>query len=403
MTAYEAIMGQQRWLYSPQRALQAVSNMMPVRIFSILFPLWEVEIIGLQRRSREYEMIEKFLERGIAEGELCSIADLSAFFGLRKRQIQKGISFLRAIGHVQGDDGDLTLTKQGWRSLKDGVVYRELETRRKLYFEAFQSRPLLKAHYGLRILSEAEALTSPERNYKRLSSLNPWRTGALSALVKRSNRDDWNLPGEIHEVKEEAVRRAFLPMYIVQVNELANSKPTSPRYVVLNRLRDLHDPFFEEIVNTVEAIQDVFLGETEAGVGKLMENRLEDYGLESPEFHLTELAPDAWRAILPSTIFSSNSTSLSVSDIGQFELVRGYCLQIWCDDPAIRREAALDKAVAAIAHWQQPPTLQAVERLLETITAQLQTAPLDIEQLLAHALEREAASVVAKLEEFEKD
>ena len=138
-------------LYSQQRALetvQALEDFSPVRIFSVLFPLWEVEIIGTQRRSRHYELVEHIVSRSIAQGQLCSTTEIATFLGMTERHVEKALVFLRQVGHLRGSDGSLALTQLGRESLAAGVSYRELETRRKLYFDAFWSHPLPRSIIG---------------------------------------------------------------------------------------------------------------------------------------------------------------------------------------------------------------------------------------------------------------
>jgi len=391
-------------LYNPQRALetvQAISGLTPVRLFPVLFPLWEVEAVGTQRRSRPYEMLEWFLERGIAEGELRSTAELSAFFGLEPNWVDKAIIFLREIGHVQGGDGALTLTRRGQESLADGVSYRDMETHRKLYFEAFRMQPLPREHYRLRILSEVEALTHSERLLFHLFSFRPWQSDALRALANRPDRARWNLPDEVYELEERAVARAYLPMYIVETREPVTASHYGARYVALTRLRGLRDEFFEEIVNSEPDLLDPLYAESVPDVQALIEEELTNRGLESQFVRLTQLAPDAWRATVVSEVLLSSQTRLTLQDVGKYLLVRGYCLQVWCDDPALRREAALDQALAIIANWRRPATQREFDQLLETLAARLQTRELTVTDLRQRASVQGAEGVLLKLKELE--
>src|SRR5689334_9709983 len=130
-----------RLLYSPQRALDTlltIREQTPTRCFSVLFPLWEIETEGIQQHSQPYELLDRFLERGIAEGHLRSIKHLVRFFGLDHQEtlVGKSIDYLRTIGHVCGDDGELMLTELGRQSLAAGISYRNTHSRRKLYFDS---------------------------------------------------------------------------------------------------------------------------------------------------------------------------------------------------------------------------------------------------------------------------
>lgn len=391
-------------LYSPQRALetvQAIDGLTPVRLFSVHMPLWEVEIAGTVRRSRPYELIEHFLERGIAAGQLRSVAELAGFFGLESNLVDKALAFLRQIGHVQGQDGTLSLSQLGTQSLQDGVSYTVMETRRKLYFEAFHLHPLPQEHYRLRVLSEAEAITHPDRHFLRVFSFQPWRAEALTALAQRPDRARWNLPEEVQKPKDEAVARAYLPMYIVEARERAAGGHFGTRYVVLTRIRALRDEFFERVVNSEPDLLDPLYAEAEPNVQALMEERLSDWDLESRYVRLIQHAPDAWRATIAPEALLSPRARLTLTDVGQYQFVRGYCLQVWCDDPTLRREAALDQALVVIARWRRPTTHETVSQLLETLAARLQTRELGLADLREHAAVRGDTNVLVNLEELE--
>jgi hypothetical protein len=403
MSAAEAQVRGGALLYNPERALDRMLSIgvTPVRVFSVLFPLWEVEVIGTQRHSRPYEMLELFVERGIEEGRFHSGADLAAFFGLEQGLVEKMLIFLQQIGHVQRVGDRLSLTTFGQESLKAGVNYRNMETRRKLYFDAFRSRPLPQEHYRLPILSETEAMMCPDRRYYRLFSFQPWQTESLAALARHPERTRWNLPDEVRDLRETAVNLAYLPMYIFEARERVAAAHFAARYLVFTRVRDLRDPFFEEIINSDPNLISPLVAEALDKVQALMERELADRGLDSRRFRLTELAPDAWRAIVSAEAFLSSQVRLSLADIGRHLPVRGYFLQIWCDDPTLRRDAALDQMLTVVAHWRHPATQKAIAELLERLSDRFKTRQLALADLREWAKEREANDVLAKLQDVE--
>ena len=161
------------------------------------------------------------------------------------------------------------------------------------------------------------------------------------------------------------------------------------------------DGFFEEVVNSEPDLLDPLYAMAVTDVQALVEQELANRGLESQNVRLMQLAPDAWRATVASERLLSSQVRLMLKDVGKYLLVRGYCLQVWCDDPALRREAALDQALTVIAHWRRPATQQAVDQLLETLATRLQTRKLDLAELLEWASTQEAGDVLTKLEELE--
>jgi hypothetical protein len=346
-------------------------------------------------------MLELFLERGIGEGRLRSAADLSAFFGLERHLVDKMLAFLQKIGHVQGADGLLGLTSLGQESLTAGVSYRDMETRRKLYFEACRSRPLPQEHYRLPILSAAEAMTHPDHRYYRLFSFQPWQTEALSALARRPDRARWNLPDEVRDLRETAVTLVYLPMYIIEAHERVAATRFDTRYMVFTRVRDLRDLFFEEVINSNPDLVGPLDAEAVPNVQTLMEQELADRGLDGRHIRLTQLTPDAWRVTVASEALLSSQARLSLADVGQHLLVHGYFLQVWCDDPALRREAALDQVLTTLAHWRRPATHEAVTELLERLSDRLKTRRLTLADLRKRAEERGDGDVLTRLKEVE--
>jgi hypothetical protein len=363
--------------------------------------LWEVEIAGTQRRSRDYELLEQFLERGIAEGDMHSTAELATFFGMDDALVAKALFFLRQMGHVEGEDGSLSLTGLGRDSLADGVSYQKLKTHRKLYFEAFGSSPLPRDHYRLRILSAAEALSHPDRRYFLAFSFHYWRPESLPELAQRPDRAKWNLPDEIYNIQSRAVTCTYLPLYIIETRDRLTAAHHGLRYVVLSRIQDLRDQFFEEVINAEEDLLDPLHAQAEPNIKHLMEEDLAGRGLSGQQVRLEQLAPDAWRATVAAEALSSQRIDLTLAEVGTYLFVRGYCLQVWCDDPAFRREAALDQALAVISRWKRPATQQDVEQLLETVATRLQTQSLGLADLQQRAVTQGVTGVLAKLEELE--
>jgi hypothetical protein len=121
----------------------------------------------------------------------------------------------------------------------------------------------------------------------------------------------------------------------------------------------------------------------------------------SQQVRLTEFAPDAWRAGVAPGVLLDSQNDLTLTDIGKYQLMRGYCLQIWCDDPALRREAAMDQALATIIHWRRPTTEQTVGQLLQTLATRLQTTELELAKLWEWASKQEVTGALEKLRELE--
>src|SRR5690348_9941394 len=101
-----------RLLYHYRRALdQALSaGVVPRRLWSVFYPLYRVEVEGLQRASTDFEQLELLTEHAIEHAGLCSTAALSTFFGLPSQFISKIVNRLHALGHIEALGKPLKLT-----------------------------------------------------------------------------------------------------------------------------------------------------------------------------------------------------------------------------------------------------------------------------------------------------
>ncbi|GCE10637.1 hypothetical protein [Tengunoibacter tsumagoiensis] len=244
-------------LYTRQTAIdhsKSLPGLFPVRIFPLLYPLWNVEIEGTQLQEQPSASIERYLLRGIVEGDLHTSAELATFFQLDLSLVQKVITFLLHIQHLEQSPGGLVLTHLGQRSLSAGKRLRYLPTRQRLYFDAFLLQPLPLSHYDprLRILSssEAEQAATGKEKFQRLFKIGgpAWDEQAVLQLVQRSDRANFALPDELNELRIRAVMKDFvyLPLYLI---EARSSQSPQPYYMVYSRVQTLRDNFFEQLIN----------------------------------------------------------------------------------------------------------------------------------------------------------
>jgi hypothetical protein len=246
---------EERALEHTVHALEAV----PTRIHSVLLPVWCVEVEADVTEGEPYELIDRFLERGIAEAGLGTVGELAAFFALDPPLVGQAVRFLTAIGHVTEGDGRLSLTELGYRSVRDEVRYVVTrKDRRKLYFDGFDSRPLTRPYYDARKVGFLSGETLQEalerRDGPRLNMLNPsrdFRREALVELADSPERDRFNLPGRIDAPR--AVGSAdlvFLPAYLVRAVERGGRV----RHFAYTPAADEYDP---EITAACEAADGV--------------------------------------------------------------------------------------------------------------------------------------------------
>ncbi len=363
--------------------LQTIGEIVPLRQFRLLVPLWEVHISGQQRESRDYALLERFIERGIAEGELRTAGELERFFGLPPQIVAKMLTFLRGVGHLEGDDEHLRLSALGQESLRSGSFQRDLATHRLLYFEAFYSRPLPRDYYDLRILSEDEAARLRDRTIYRLYSEQLHQRFVpqeLAALQQRANREQFNLPPEIHSCQIERLEQAYFPVTAVEVLAYdPRTRAWNQRFMAISRLRERRDTFFEDLINQVPTIAYSFPDYNEQDVYKRLQNWLESQGVStSPEVQIARSEAGMWRIkIAPALLSRGTRSPLRISDLGNYRQENGYFFQLWCDAPNIRRQSALEQTLTFATRRlknQQPTSREGVEHFLGHVARRLAVA-----------------------------
>ncbi|WP_308299099.1 hypothetical protein [Streptomyces sp. GESEQ-35] len=104
--------------------------------------MWRVEVQADATEGEPYELIDRFLERGIAEAGLATADELAAFFALEPALVRQALQFLAAIRHIEEDrHGRLALTELGLRSVRDEIRCTVTQKdRRKLYLRGHGHR-----------------------------------------------------------------------------------------------------------------------------------------------------------------------------------------------------------------------------------------------------------------------
>ncbi len=413
-------------LYDPRRALEHVQTqgVKPVRLFAILFPLWDVETTATQEEGRPYELLEKYVARGIAEGQLHTARDLANFFGLNEDLVQKILRFLAAIGHVIPNDNrdeSWILTPLGQRSVLEKKKYVEQEKRMRFYFDAYTSQPLLKEHYQrskVRILSaqEVEDVLHQKTwgyHFQALAWTSPLRPGAISDLeaMSREDRSDYNVPRETRGLRALDVQLSYIPMYIIETKKqvmvttynggVAGAPMLKPVYLVYTGIADRRDHYLERIVNSDQRIYNALRSEGERNSETLWHKWLDDHDLVG----VPQERPDGtWQVSLPASAFkdrdgaSQKAGTFPITKVGDYELQYGYFMQIWCDDRAFRRKAALDRILKLVKSQQKYIKQQTIQDQLKFQATYLQTGELSFADLRQRATETGQSELIAVLD-----
>lgn len=402
-------------LYDPRRALEHAQTVqdvqgVPVRLFAALFQLWEIETTAMQEEGRPYELIERYVERGMAEGNCHTVQNFVAFFGLQEEIVRRVLQFLRTVGHVQQRGDSWDLTPLGRKSLQAGTRYVEQEKRVKFYFDAFTSKPLRKEHYNekkrARIFAPEEAAEIIHAKtfgyrFRFISSTNVWRAEALHELAARVDKRDYNVPPEMKRIDFRSIGTAYLPMYIIETRKVSTGAGASgqsdpfykPYYLVYTGIREMRDQYFERIINSNLSVYAALSSEKIVSPSDLWHTWLNERGIDGAI--PLERADGTWYVALPAAVFEGKQTKLT---IGDYELRDGYFMQIWCEDPALRRQAALDRVLRTVKSQQRYIKRQAVQEQLRLVAQQLKTTELTLDLLRQRARESGMGDIISVLD-----
>lgn len=395
------------FLYRPQGIIEEALNesgFAPLRLLAIFFPLWRIELEGTFREQKPYALLEEYFERGIFEGQLQTIDELSAFFGIDTRLVAKVLDFLQTIEHVQYEQGRWYLRPLGQESLREGQKYIPKKNRQEFYFEAFQCRPLTREHYDkLQVYTdqEAEELVNAyehsHRGYRcvRLFSFHPWNPQTVDELSRRSNRDQYNLRKEISGIRQIGQPElVYLPLYLIEGMRQNGQRA----HLAYSRVRGRRDRFFEEIVQHDPDIRgSLAIESAKESLDKGLWTRwLKMQGLANIQ---PLLMPNGiWQLNLSPDLFRARKLPIAIDKIGTYHLEDGHFLYIWSEDIDVRRNAVLDRTLHLIEQHKRSITEREVERNLHQLSTQLVTRTMEISDLRRYAKEMGRTALLSAID-----
>ncbi|CAJ58924.1 MULTISPECIES: hypothetical protein [Frankia] len=334
------------WLLFPAfRALEltmAMPEIRPLRIFSVRWPLWQVEVQATFEDSQPFDVVDHYLLRGVVEGRLQTQDELARFFGLSGSLVARGIEHLLHIGHLQRDGRDagvLWPTELGGASVRDGVRYVLKESRQLLLFDAFTHRPFPRAYYdgSVRIVPDGEGNPGDRRDrFRPLTSPRPFEfDDAVRAVGSRPDRDRFNVPRRLRNLHPVSNAPAWLPAHLV----LADGATV----LAFTQAAQDRDRFLEELCRHAPQVVHTLVGERGAEPRQIWVEWLRAQGLGQAV--LTNLPNGVWRATLPSQTFGPAARQ-PYYRLGSFQVKDTYFLQLWCDDEQTRATAVRSRALA---------------------------------------------------------
>jgi hypothetical protein len=391
-----------RILYSPHKALDVGLEMgvIPERLFRVFFPIWRVQVEGRQRVPTDFEELEWFIERGLLEGGFNSIQKLARFFGLEEPFVRQLVDFLRSIGHITGEEGQLSLTRLGRDSVQARIRYQDQEMSAQLYFDGLGSRPLTQDHYKIPIYE-----TLPEHTpFQAFYHFNHhWNEEALKDLAAHPERSRFNLPDEVTQVTPLGREPAYLPVYIL--HRQAGGTSALPEFLVFSRVRGLRDPVLEPAVNEEPLIQRALLTARRDDFPAAVESTLLRRGLSREAWRLTLAGKWGPQVIVDRNALQSQgdlgedgSRGLAMRNVGRYLFAYDWCVWLTCDNAAVRQQAAVEQLLEWLQGANVSPTTEKIQQRQTELSDRLEIEPVSLGAVAEAARTRGLARALERLE-----
>jgi hypothetical protein len=384
--------------YPEQRALEDAAyahDLVPTRIFTVLLPVWRVEIEAIVIDEEDYAVIDRYLARAIVEGGLDTIPDLARFLALDEVIVDRTLRFLIAIEHVYVSNGRFALTPLGVQSVRDQKSYRRAQhDRRKLYFDAFDSRPLTRPYYDSRVVTFIErheartALDAVGGRGFMLANTPAFRREALAELARTPERAAFNLPVRIDNPRSVTEEYVYLPLYLVRA--------TQNRYLAYSQISDESDPHLTSICERTEEI--VSACEHDSTPDEPVEcNRITEWlARRNLDRHRpTRTADGTWRVTLPATAFGRDGV-LGLSQLGSYVVLGNFFFQAWCADVPARQRALVGRTDSYLGP-RSNVVKDALTKGVEQIARQLDLGTVDLNTVRRWAIEAGRTQLAAQL------
>jgi hypothetical protein len=330
-----------RLIYPATRAVEhaaAQPGVRPIRLFPVLWPLWQVEVSAEVYHRQDFEVIDHFVMRAIGECGIHDRHELAAFLHLPAGLIDRCLTFLATIQQVAVTGPTVALTQLGNRSLRDGVRYVAATDRLTILIERQSGRPFPRWHYDgdVRILDTPEiqdGQLADKMRFMPVFTTAPYQRGVLQQLEQHPDRAQFNLPTQLRNLREEGVRDGFLPSYLVQTADgqiLAYTNAAEERDDFLEQL--CTDTAVEHLIEAKglrdpQKIWNAWLAESKVyGAGRLKES------------------PDGWQVVLDPGAFGE-PPKIPLTRIGSFQFRDNHVLQVWCADAGTRRKALIERCL----------------------------------------------------------
>ncbi len=392
-------------LYHHYKALDHVQELglIPIRLFRVLYPLWRVRVEGRQQMVTEFDELEWFIERGIAEGGLRSAEALSAFFGLEADFTRKILARAREAGHLEGQDGLLALTPLGQASLQERVRYEERGISSEVYFEALGGLPLTPEHYKIPIVEQLPE-QSPFQAFYHFENI--WSAESLEELCRRPDADRLHLPAEVRAAQWVSPQPVYLPVYFVEARE--NQPNGALSLLVFSQVRGLRDETLEYAVNRDPKVFRALKARANSRA-EAVRRYFEQNGLKREWWYLNENGPQGAQVMVDGAIFQPGAENgedetprLTARNVGRYTVIYDWCIWVQCDDPQIRAQAAAEQVLEWLQNVNIRPSRYEIQQKIASISGRLNVSQPTLPALLAVARHKKFPRAAERLEELEE-
>jgi hypothetical protein len=369
-----------RLIYPATRAVEhatALPGIRPIRLFPVLWPLWQVETSARVYARQDFEVIDHFVMRAIGECGIRDRTELVGFLNLPAGLVDRCLAFLAAIQHVTLTATTAQLAPLGARSLQEGVRYVPTTSRLVILIDRQYGKPFPRPYYD----GDIAVLDTPEiedgqladrSRFLQVFTTAPYRPDVLQWLQQHPDRAELNLPGPLRDLHEEEHRDGFLPSYLI---ETADHKILAYTDVAEER-----DPFLEQIC-TETAIEHLI----EAKRLRRPQEIWKEWLAGSKQYGAGQLkeSADGWQVILDRAAFGE-SPKVPLTRIGSYQFRDNHFIQVWCADAASRRQALIERSLG-IATLPDITSVPELEARIRDLAEKLRVPAVSVDELRDHA------------------
>ncbi|MFI5891859.1 hypothetical protein ACIA5D_17285 [Actinoplanes sp. NPDC051513] len=370
-----------RLIYPATRAVEHAASLpgvRPIRLFPLLWPLWQVETSAEVHERQDFEVIDHFVMRAIGECDIRERDALVAFLNLPAGLVDRCLAFLATIRQVSRNGPAVELTPLGRQSLSAGVRLVPTTSRLTILLERQSGRPLPAAYYGDRVtvLDTAEiedGQLADRSRFLQVFTTAPYRPDFVGEIEQDPERADFNLPGRLQNLRVVGVREGYLPSYLVETAD--------HRILAYTGLAEARDEFLEQVCTEMqlehlieakrirpprEVWQEWLAAPTPYAGGKLVESA------------------EGWHVAMAASAVGDPPRIPPVR-IGSYQFRDNLVIRVWCDDRETRRRALLERSLG-IATLPDVTSVPELEARTSRLADSLDVATVSVTEMRDHAV-----------------